>query len=110
MFKKILILCLFFYFLTLFQNSFLVHFNIFNLIPNFVLISVVVIVIKEKAKDNLGFFSAFIAGFFLDVFSQNFIGWNILILIGIVIAVKILKKYLRPVFGLRKSAINLILN
>lgn len=98
MIKKILILFFFFYFLTLFQNSFLVHFKIFNLIPNFILISVAAIAIKEKTKDNLGFFSAFIGGLFLDVFSQNFIGWNVLVLIGIVIAIKMLKRYLRPIF------------
>jgi len=40
--------------------------------------------------------SAFIGGFFLDVFSENFIGFYILFFLGLSILIKfLLKRYLR---------------
>lgn len=96
MVKKILILILFFYILVLLQTSFLVHFNIKGIVPNLVLVSVILINFFEKPKEYLGFLSAIIGGFFLDVFSENFIGFYILILVGLAIFIKfILKKYVR---------------
>lgn len=96
--KKILILILIFYILTLLQTSFLVHFNILGIVPNFVLIGVLFLNFLENSQKKDGIFAAFAGGFFLDVFSENFIGFYILILVGLAIFIKIiLKKYIQPV-------------
>ena len=88
--KKILILIIALYCLTLFQTSFFVHFSIFGVIPNFVLIAVILWNFFEQPKSNLGIYSALIGGFFLDVFSGRPIGFYILIFIKF-----ILKKHVR---------------
>lgn len=93
--KRILILIIFFYFLTVFQTSFLVFFPIKNLIINFILVSV--IVLNFLTNDFwLGISSALIGGFFLDVFSENFFGFYILIFLAISLFSEfIFKKYVR---------------
>lgn len=97
--KKILILILFFYLLTLFQSSFLIHFNILGWegwSPNLILIAIILLNFFEDSQKNLGIFSAICGGFFLDIFSENFIGFYILISVGLAIFVKyILKKHVR---------------
>jgi len=100
--KKILILIPFFYILTLFQTSFLIHFNIFleggfgGWTPNLILIAVILITVFERPEKNLGIFLAFIGGFFLDIFSENFIGFHILVLVILALLIKfILRKYVR---------------
>lgn len=94
--KKILILIIFFYILILFQTSFLIHFPILGLIPNLVLISVILLNLFEKPQNYSGYFSAFIGGFFLDIFSENFIGFYVLISLGLAVFIKlILKRYVR---------------
>ncbi len=81
------ILCLFlFYFLVLFQTSFLLA--SFNL----VFYTIIIWNLLEKKENNLGIFNALIAGFFLDVFSEKFIGFNILIL---VISALLIKQFIR---------------
>ena len=93
--KKILILIIFFYILALFQTSFLIHFPVLGLIPNLVLLSVILINLLEKPQNYSGYFSAFIGGIFLDIFSENFIGFYILISLGLVVFIKfILKRYI----------------
>jgi len=95
MIKNIFILIIFFYILALFQTSFLIHFNIF-LGWLGILISVILINIFENSKKNSGIFAAFFAGFFLDIFSENFIGFWILILLALSCFIKfVLKKYVR---------------
>jgi len=107
--KKILILIPFFYILTLFQTSFLIHFNVFleggfwGWTPNLILIAVILITVFEKPDPhtNFGVGVAFIGGFFLDIFSENFIGFHILILVILAFFIKfILRKYVRPVIRL----------
>jgi len=104
--KKILILVIVFYILVLFQISFLVHFNIFDgsflgWSPNLILIAVILLNIFENPQKNSGYFTAFIGGFFLDIFSChflgiNFIGFWISILLAISFSIKfILRKYVR---------------
>ncbi len=81
---------LLFYFLTLFQISFLA--SGFNL----VFFVVIVWLFIEKKENNFGYFNALSAGFFLDIFSNNFIGFNILILISLTILIKFfIKEYVR---------------
>lgn len=99
MFKKILISIIVFYFLVLIQTSFLVHFTIFDAVPNIVLILVIVWNILEKRKNHLGVINALMGGFFLDIFSNRFIGFYILILVGLAILIKLIfKRYVRIPF------------
>jgi len=99
MIKRIISLILFFYFLTIFQTSFLVHFNIFGIIPNLVLITVIFINFFEKPEKKLGIVSGFLGGFYLDIFSislTGFFGFHILILVGISFFIKfVLRKHVQ---------------
>lgn len=96
MIKKILIIIAFFYILTLFQISFLAHFEIFRIIPNFILVAIILINIFEDPRGYFGVYSAVAAGFFLDIFSQDYIGLSILILLAVSFSIKlILKKYVQ---------------
>ncbi|MDD5606534.1 MAG: hypothetical protein PHN37_01565 [Candidatus Pacebacteria bacterium] len=79
---KYFISLLFFYFLTIFQVSFLA--DRFNL----VFLIVIIWSFIEKRENNLAFFNALIGGFFLDIFSDKFIGFNVLILIVLTLLIK----------------------
>ena len=107
--KKIIILFFCFYFFALLQASFFPHFPFGHLLTptpifggglNLVLIVVVLINLFEARKEKSGLFSAFFGGFFLDIFSENFIGFWILILLAISIFIKfVLRKHVRfPIF------------
>lgn len=99
MIKKIIILILFFYFLILFQTSFLVHFNWQGIVPNFVLIALIFINLFEKPEKKLGIVAGFLGGFYLDIFSlsfQGFFGFYTLISLAISLFIKfILRKHVR---------------
>ena len=90
MVQKILILILFFYLLVLLQTSFLFDLPL-------ILIAVFLISFFTPPTDfNTGISSAFIGGFFSDVFSATFFGFWALILLAKVIFIKIiLRKYVR---------------
>jgi len=91
-----------FYFLTLLQVSFLVHF--IPALPNLILIIVLLINFFENKKENFGIIVAFAGGFFLDVFSENYIGFHIAVLFLFSIIIKlVLKNYLQPRFRIRPS-------
>jgi len=99
--KKIILAIILCYFLVLFQTSFLVHFRLFGFTPNLVLILVIVLSFFEKKNgwrflpQNSGAWSALFGGFFLDVFSSDFIGVQIAILLSVSIFTKlVLKKFL----------------
>ncbi len=106
-FKKILIALFVFYFLSLFQSSFLVHFSFAGITLNLIFIIVLLLSIfenkkiseqlyKEKFWLKYSTLGAILGGFFLDIFSSQFIGFHILILLGTVAVIKIiLKKYVR---------------
>lgn len=93
MIKAILILIIFFYFLTLIQTSFLLHFN-FWWGGWIILISVILINFWFSSKQWEGIGAAFVAGFFWDIFSSGPMGFHIIILVGLAILIKItFKKY-----------------
>ncbi len=97
--KKLIISIIILYFLTLFQTSFLVHFSLFGMIPNFVLVFVVLWNIFEKGDSVIGIYNAVIGGFFLDIFSDRFIGFNILILVLLAFILKLISnRYVRIPF------------
>lgn len=99
MWKKIFISLILFYFLALLQTSFLVHFNILGIVPNYILVSVILWNLFERAKDSAGLFNGLIGGFFLDIFSNRFMGFYILILGAVAIFIKLVfKKYVRIPF------------
>ncbi len=86
---KYFITAILFYIFAVLQNSFLIHFNILGVIPNFVLIFYFLLLFFEKTdKFYLGIFGAFLAGFFLDVFSHHYFGISMLLLLAIMFAVK----------------------
>ena len=94
--RNFLILTLSLYILALFQTSFLVYFDISGYVLNFILITVIFVSLLENPPKNLGISSAFIGGFFLDIFSENFLGFYVLILLGVSLFIKfILRKYVR---------------
>lgn len=72
------------YFLVLFQTSFLV--DLFNL----TFWVIIFWSFLEKKESDLAFFNALIGGFFLDIFSNNFIGFNIIILLTLTFLIKYL--------------------
>lgn len=99
MLKKLLISIIILYFLTLVQTSFLVHFIIWGMVPNLILLLVIVWNIFEKTENKIGLYNGIIGGFFLDIFSNCFIGFNILILLVIVLFIKfIFRRYVRIPF------------
>ena len=97
--KNIIFFILFFYLLILIQTSFLVHFKLFGIVFNIVLIAVIFINLFVPRLKLWGFAAAFIGGFFLDIFSNNFIGCYILICLAIALFIKfILKKHVQIPF------------
>ena len=70
--RKILILILLFYFLVIFQESFLSHFSLFGGTCNLILISVFLLIFFEEnlGTKNLGVLAGFLGGTILDFFSS----------------------------------------
>jgi len=96
-------LIVFLYILALFQTSFFVHFSVFNILPNFILISVILINLLEKSQESSGWWAAGSGGFFWDIFSvplemvflTGFIGfYTLILLLGAFFIKKIFKKYI----------------
>ena len=79
--KKFLFFALFFYILAILQSSFFVHFKLFGGVANLVLLAVILIIFFEKPKELSGLFIAGIGGFYLDVFSDFYIGTSVFLLI-----------------------------
>lgn len=77
--KNILLIILLFGVLILLQTSFLVHFAIRGVVPNFILAAIILINFFEDPGKKLGILAAFLGGLFLDAFSQNFFGFYFLI-------------------------------
>ena len=103
MIKKFLIFIIVIYFLTLIQTSFLVHFMIWGKVLNLVFILVVFWNLFEGTKKYFGIYLAFLGGFFLDIFSSHFIGWNILFLGITAVFIKLVfKKYVKIPFFEKK--------
>lgn len=80
-FKYFFIIIIFFL-LVLLQNSFLQYFIFLGNIPEFVFILFFILVFTQnKERPYFIFFISFVAGFFLDIFSKNIFGVNILSLL-----------------------------
>jgi rod shape-determining protein MreD len=99
MIKKLLISIILFYFLALIQASFMPHFAIYGIVFNILLLVIIILNIFESSENYLGLYDAIIAGFFLDIFSNSFIGFNILILLTIAVLLKFFfRRYVRIPF------------
>ncbi len=90
---KSLAFILFFYLLTIFQSSFLIHFAWHNTCLNLVLLVLIVLFFKKKREINEGFLLSFFAGFFIDIFSSHFFGLVILLFFLIYLLIEKIKKY-----------------
>jgi len=97
--KNIFILIISLYIITLLQTSFLPYFSLWYLL-NLVLIFVFLINLFEDQEGRLGLLGAFFGGFFLDIFSQFFLGFWVIILLMMAVFIKlILRRYVRlPTF------------
>jgi len=99
MIKKIPFFILGIYLLCLFQTSFLIPFNFRGIVPNLVLISIIVLNIFCSDESQIGIISAFLGGFYLDIFHLStirFFGFYALISIICSFFIKfILKKYVQ---------------
>ena len=94
--SKLLLTIICFYFLILFQTSFLAHFDIFNIITHIGLVIVLILFFCRKEADMSSIVLAICAGLFLDIFSDKFIGFYVLILcVSIILINLILQKYVR---------------
>lgn len=91
MWFKHLAIILLFYFFAILQNSFLVHFNIFGIVPNLVLVLCFLLIFFSE-----NYFYALIAGFFLDIFSHFYFGISI---ISLLIAMFLIKKALQHLWN-----------
>jgi len=99
MVRKILFFILFFYALILIQTSFLVHFSLWGVVLNLVLISVILINLLSSDR-ALGIISSFVGGLYLDIFSlagfMGFFGVYTIVLILLSLFLKIvLNQYVR---------------
>lgn len=88
------------YFLTVFQTSFFIFFDIQGFVFNFVLLAILLFNILETPEKNQGLILAISAGFFLDIFSSeifgvSFIGFRALALFTLSLFIKyIFKKHI----------------
>ena len=102
--KKIIVLSLIFYFLVVFQNSFLVHFKFLNFLPSLGIIFLIFLNIFEKPQEKSALITSFVSGFLLDIFSSKPFGFYTLIFLSISLIMKlVIKKYLRLEFDSKKD-------
>lgn len=96
MIKETIILIITLYFLALLQTSFTVFLNFYGFTLNLILISVILINIFESSEGKIGFISAFIGGFLLDIWSSHIFGfWIFLCFLTAIFIKLIIKKYVR---------------
>ncbi len=92
MWIKFLFFIIFFYFLGVVQNSFFAHFNILGITPNFILIFFFLFTFFAASKNAIfswqDLFLSITAGLFLDMFSYDYFGVHIILLLIISFFVK----------------------
>ncbi|MCD6550077.1 hypothetical protein J7K24_00860 [bacterium] len=86
--KKFLFFVLFFYILILIQSSFLSHFCFGGGFLNLILIALILLNFFEDPRKKSCFLVAAIGGFYLDVFSNFYIGSSIVVLILMIFLAK----------------------
>ena len=83
MWFKYPIIIVLFLFLSILQNSFLQYFRIGIGLDLVFIMFFILIFFEEKGSYDIGFWSSIIAGFFLDIFSLNYFGLSIIVLLVI---------------------------
>ena len=78
---KAIFLIIFFYFLIIFQISFAPHLEIFGNAPNLILVVLLLFILLETPKNNFSYYVAFLAGIFIDIFSNSFLGTTAIFLL-----------------------------
>ena len=87
--QKVLVIIFLFYIFALLQNSFFTYFSIFGVIPNFVFILFFLLVFFTGKNHPYQILSlALLAGIFLDIFSNNYFGKYIILLLIIGFLIK----------------------
>lgn len=80
----------------LIQSSFFIHFPIFGVTPNLVLLGVLGISVFVSEKSPLDIIAAIAGGTILDIFSSSFFGYWIGILLVLVLIMRFfIRKYVR---------------
>ncbi len=74
MWIKYIISTILFFILALSQASFFLHFSIFGIVPNFVFTAFIILLFFNKRDRMFSLYSAFVAGFFQDIFSTSLFG------------------------------------
>ena len=69
--KKIIALTLIFYFLVVFQASFLAHFKFLSYLPSLGIIFLIFLNIFEKPQEKSAIIISFVSGFLWILFLQN---------------------------------------
>lgn len=91
--KKAIVSLIIFYFLALFQTSYLVLYQIKGASLNLILLLIISLNFFEKKEEKSGLWIGAIAGFYLDIFSSYFFGFYILLGLAIAFLVKLLKPF-----------------
>ena len=98
MIKKIIFLLFLFYILTLVQTSFWIYFSFKGMTFNLVLLLIIIISLFAQER-WFAIASAFIGGFYLDVFSfslTRFFGFYTLISVGLAFFIRlVIRKYVQ---------------
>ena len=84
-------LAILFYYLALFQNSFLIHFSVFGALPNLIVILLCLLAFFEPKRLRFGVLLAIIAGLFQDLILGYFIGVSVASFLIIYYAIKYAK-------------------
>jgi rod shape-determining protein MreD len=94
--KNFLILIFILFLLVLLETGFLIHFKIFNYIPNLVLLFVIGFNLFEEKEGRMGIVLAILGGLALDIFSFGFFGLiTAVLVVGAIIIKLVLKDLLR---------------
>ena len=102
--KKVIVPSLIFYFLVVFQASFLAYFKFLSYMPSLAIIFLIFLNIFEKPQEKSVLITSFVSGFILDVFSSKPFGFYALIFLSASLIIRlVIKKYLKLEFDLKKS-------
>ena len=89
-------IALLFFILAIIQASFFPYFAIMGAVPNVVFaLFFILIFFEEKQEYSVGFFTAILAGFFMDVFLPFYFGVSMIILLSIYFLQKLVVGFLK---------------
>lgn len=95
MWQKFLIATILFYIFAILQNSFIAHFSFLGAMPNLLFVLFFLLIFFEGKNKTYAVFVSILAGLFLDIFSYNYLGPSIILLLVINFLLKKTKLMLR---------------